>query len=95
MLTVKLMKFSPKTYSGSTDGPTTLNPRFTEAVVIHPATAVFIECNDKHGRQVVGIQNPKGDEILRVTVGDEGQTDTEFSVAYIVNAEGRIVETVR
>ena len=95
MLTDKLMKYSPKTYSGGTGITSTLDPRHTEAVVVHPAEAVFVECNDKHGRQVVGIQNPKTGEMLHVTVGDEGQEDVMFNCAYVMNEAGRTVETIR
>jgi hypothetical protein len=95
MLTVKLMKFSKPTYSGSTDGPTTRDPGYTETIVVHPAEAVFVECSDKHGRQVVGVQSPKSGEIERFTIGDAERDDVMFNVAYVMNEAGRTVETVR
>jgi hypothetical protein len=95
MLTVKLMKFSKPTYSGSTDGPTTRDPGYTEAVVVHPAEAIFVECNDKHGRQVVRVQNPKSGEMLDFTIGDAERDDVMFNCAYIMNEAGRTVETIR
>jgi hypothetical protein len=95
MLTVKFMKFSRPTYSGSTEGPTTRDPGYTEAVVLHPAKAVFVECSDAHGRQVVGIQNPVTDEIERFTIGDAERDDIAFNVAYVMNDAGKTVETVR
>jgi hypothetical protein len=101
MLTVKLMKFSRPTYSGGQAGPgeppipTTRDPGYTEAVVLHPAEAVFVECSDKHGRQVIGVQSPKTGEIERFTIGDAERDDVMFNVAYVMNEAGRTVETVR
>jgi hypothetical protein len=95
MLTVKMLKFSKPTYSGSTDGPSTRDPGYTETVVVHPADAVFVECSDKHGRQVVGVQNPKNGEIERFTIGDAERDDVMFNVAYVMNDAGRTVETIR
>lgn len=95
MLTVKMLKYSIPTYSGSTDGPTTRDPGYTEHVVVHPADAVFVECSDKHGRQVLGIKHPRTGEVERFTIGDAERDDVQFNVAYVMNDAGKTVETVR
>ena len=43
MFTVKFLKYGP----AGVDQPT-----YTEAVVLHQAKGVYVECSDKHGRQV-------------------------------------------
>lgn len=101
MLTVKLMKFSKPTYSSYETGPgeppipSTRDPGYTEIVVVYPASAVFVECSDKHGRQVVKIQDPKDFSLLAFTIGDAERTDVEFNCAYVMNDAGRTVETIR
>lgn len=97
MLTVKMLKLSKPTYSGSTDGPSTRDPGYTEQVVVYPADAVFVECADKHGRQVLGIQDPKNPSAdpIRFTIGGAERDDVMFNVAYIMNDKGTTVETIR
>lgn len=86
MLTVKFM-----TYGGDGEFP---DPTYTEHIAIRPASAVYIELTDIHGRTVVKIVTPEG-EHESFTLGDHGRDDVMHHCAYIMNAEGKTVETLR
>lgn len=100
MLTVKMLKFSKPTYSGGNAAPgeppipTTRDPGYTETVVVYPTEAVFVQCSDKHGRQVIKIQQ-KDYSTLDFTIGDADRDDVMFNCAYIMNEAGKTVETIR
>lgn len=102
MLTVKFLKYGdPPGCGGHSPNQEFYEhrigqaPMTTEAVVLHPAKAVFVELSDKHGRQVVGVQNPVNDEIERFTIGSWERRDVMFNVAYVMNDAGKTVETIR
>lgn len=95
MLTVKLMKYGKPTYSGSTDGPSTRDPWYLVSMSLYPAESVFVEMADKHGRQVVSFQVPKTGDMQAVTIGDAERDDVEYNACYVMNDQGRTVETIR
>lgn len=100
MLTVKMLKYSKPTFSGGNAGPgqppipTIRDPGYTESVDVRPAKRVFVELNDKHGRQVVSVIDPSGD-LDQFTVGDAERDDVMFNCVYIMNEAGKTVETIR
>lgn len=81
MLTVKFMKYGPAFEQ---------QPTHTEAICIREAAAVHVRYG-ADGRAVVQCNDAPG-ETYEVTVGDK---ESSFNVAYIMNKEGRTVETVR
>ena len=83
MFTVKFLKYGP----AGVDQPT-----YTEAVTLHQAKEVYVECSDKHGRQVVRLSNILG-ESEAFTIGSN-RDDVMFNKANIMNEQGRTVETV-
>jgi hypothetical protein len=100
MLTVKLMKYGKPTYSGGVAGPgqppiPTERLDMPQDIVIYPASRVYIECRDAHGRTVIGIADPKDHSIEHVTVGQPERDDVMFHIAFVMNDQGRTVETVR
>lgn len=86
MLTVKFIKYAPV----GTEGPAQI-----ETIVVHPAKAVFVDCQDVHGRAVVGLEDPNGSGVERFTIGQADRSDVMFNVAYVMNDAGRTVETIR
>lgn len=96
MLTVKLMKYGIPTFSGSTDGSVPAQRLDTpQDIVLYPASRVYIECRDKHGRTVIGIADPIDGSIEHVTLGQPERDDVMFHIAFVMNDQGRTVETIR
>lgn len=85
MLTVKLMN-----YGGDGEG----SPSYTEEIFITPAKTVHAELSDIHGRTVLRIITPE-ESTEAYTLGDEGRNDVMYHCAYIMNSEGKTVETFR
>lgn len=85
MFTVKFVTY---------DRPAASTPASTRYFALRVAAAVYVEM-EADGRQVVQLNGIPGatDEFERVTVGAVG--DTSYDVAYIMNAAGKTVETVR
>lgn len=83
MFTVKFVTY---------DRPVAGVPASTRYFALRVAAAVYVEM-EADGRQVVRLNGIPGatDEFERVTVGAVG----DYDVAYIMNAAGKTVETVR
>lgn len=79
MFTVKFVKYD----TPSPGAP----PPSTRIVAFHRAESVYLDV-ENDGRQVVTL----GAE--RYTVG-QNRSDTLYDVAYVMNADGRTIETVR
>lgn len=83
MFTVKLMKYEYLHGDGA--------PASTTGISVREANAVHLTF-DKDGRQVLQLGDAPG-ETMEVTVGS--REDCSYSVAYIMNAGGKTVETIR
>lgn len=79
MFTVKFMKFGPH----STDRPT-----FTEGVMVREATAVHFEFKEGQ-RTIVQLGDAPGDT-FEVEISPNGP----YHKAYVMNEDGRTVETI-
>jgi hypothetical protein len=86
MFTVKLMKYD---YASSLDGVP--SPASTTGISVREANAVHLRI-EKDGRQVLQLGDAPGDT-MEVTIGS--REDCAYNLAYIMNAAGKTVETVR
>ncbi len=86
MLTVKLLKYS-------VDDPATPGPAYLMSTCVRPAKAVHVRRELGLGSRSVMQLGDAPDDTVEVTIGDS--TDCQFSVAYIMNEQGRTVETIR
>ena len=93
MLTVKFVKYRAVTPDGITPPLQNPPPAGIEFFALRPAEEVYVD-TEKDGRQVVQLVN-NGDFACgdRITVGRIGETS--YDVAYVLNAEGKTIETVR
>lgn len=94
MLTLKLMKYEKPTYQGGTNEPTVQLPSCTEAVVIHPARAVYVSFERKTGRTLVTMDAISGEQHV-FTIGEADRDDVMFNCVYVMNEAGKTVETIR
>lgn len=86
MFTVKLMKYN---YASTPGGEP--SPASTTAISMREASAVHLTL-EKDGRQVLQLGDAPGGT-MEITIGS--REDCSYNVAYIMNASGKTVETVR
>jgi hypothetical protein len=86
MFTIKLIKYeSNKSVNG------TQVPSSTKGISVREANSVHLII-EEDGRQVLQLGDAPG-ETMEVTVGS--RQDCSYSVAFIMNASGKTVETIR